>query len=102
MARLYVTEYAIGSLIQVGGSLMQAPHEPPLAEQVLPISTTVQSLPFNKQTTLVRLHCDAVCSVVFGTNPTATANSQRMAASQTEFKSIPKGQSYMVSVIANA
>lgn len=102
MATLYVTEYALAALAQVSGSTPQIPHEPPLAEQTVAIGGgSVQSATFNAGTTAVRLHCDVVCSVVLGTNPTASAANQRFAANQTEYKSVPKGQSFKVAVITN-
>lgn len=102
MATLYVAEYAILGAEQVSGSLPQAPHEPPIAEQIIAIGgASLQSNPFNAKTTLVRLNTDSVCSVLFGTNPTATTNNQRFAANQTEYKSVPVGQSFMVAVISN-
>lgn len=102
MSTLYIAEYALAALQQVSGSPPQAPHEPPLVEQTVPIGgSSQQSQPFNAQTTAVRLHCDVVCSVAFGLNPSATTSNQRFAANQTEFKSVPKGQGYIVAVIAN-
>jgi len=47
----------------------------------------------------VRLHADSVCSVLFGTNPTATTANARMAAGQTEYFGVAPGMK--VSVIAN-
>jgi len=101
MATLYITEYAeleIGPAGRVG----QMPMEPPLAEQTVAIGgTSAQSLAFNASTRFVRLHTDAICSVEFGTNPTATGTTGRLAASQTEYRGVPKGQSYKVAVITN-
>ena len=102
MATLYVAEYATGGFAQVGGAVVQTSHEPPLAEQTVAIGgSSAQSSAFNAQTTLIRLHCDAICSVLFGTNPTAAAINQRYAANQTEYKTVPRGQSYKVAVIQN-
>lgn len=76
MASLYITEYA-GISIGAGGA--QAPEEPPLAEQKLTIgASSVQSAAFNTATQLVCLHADAICSVTFGSNPTATTASRRI------------------------
>jgi len=47
---------------------------------------SVQSSAFNAKTRFVRLHADAICSIEFGTNPTAAATTARMAAGQTEFR----------------
>lgn len=101
MAVLYITEYA-GLMPSPVGGQGQIPMEPPLAEQTVAIgSSSAASVAFNSQTRLVRLHTDAICSVEFGTAPTATATKQRMAANQTEYKGVPLGASYEVAVITN-
>lgn len=103
MGTLYVAEYAISGPAQFSGSMPQAPHEPPLNEQTVSIgATSSQSNPFNSQTTVVRIHADSICSVLFGTNPSATTSNQRFIAGQTEYKSVPKGQGYIVAVIENS
>ena len=106
MAVLYITEYAQLMPSPVGGQ-GQIPMEPPLAEQHVAIgASSVQSNAFNAQTRLVRLHTDAICSVEFGTNPTATATTARMAANQTEYKGVPindpSGNTFKVAVITNS
>jgi hypothetical protein len=100
MAVLYITEYAE---MQIGpaGRHGQMPMEPPLAEQTVNIGSVASSSAFNAATRFVRLHCDAVCSVEFGTSPTASSTTGRMAANQTEYRGVPLGQSYKVSVITN-
>jgi hypothetical protein len=103
MATLYVAEYATGGFAQVGGAVVQTSHEPPLAEQTVAIGgSSAASSAFNAATTLVRLHCDAICSVLFGANPTAATTNQRLAANQTEYKTVPRGQAYKVAVITNS
>lgn len=98
---LYLTEYAevhIGGAGRVG----QIPTEPPLAEQKIDFSGGVaQSALFSAQTRLIRMHTDAPCSVLFGTNPTATILTGRLAGSQTEFRAVPVGGTFRVSVISN-
>lgn len=104
---LYITEYASIGYAQVGGAIAQVPQEPPLAQQVVSVtSTSAQSAAFNAQTTLVRLHIDGVAPIgfLFGTNPTAQLESgsppsARLAGNQTEYHAVPKGQSYMVAAI---
>ena len=100
MGILYITEYA-GLMPSPVGGQAQIPMEPPLAEQVVTFTTHVESNAFNAQTRVVRLHTDAICSVQFGTAPTATTSMQRLAANQTEFKGVPVGQSYKVSAVSN-
>lgn len=97
MTKLYITEYAM-----VGGIAIQVPLEPPIAEQVIDYTAGVAtSNPLTPETTLIRLHTDAICSVEIGHNPIATTNSQRMAANQTEYKSISPNVGMTVSAISN-
>jgi hypothetical protein len=103
MATLYITEYAGLALAQLG-EVGQMPQEPPLAEQTVAIGVgSVQSSAFNAKTKLIRLHSDAVCSIEFGTNPTASATTARMAANQTEYHGVPNntGTLLKVAVIQN-
>jgi len=102
MTKLYVTEYASLAMPQVGGMLAQVPMEPPLAEQVLDYSAGhAESAAFNAKTTLVRVAPDSIASVVFGTAPVAAVTNARFAAGQTEYRGVPKGQSFKVSAITN-
>lgn len=104
---LYITEYAALAIVTINGQTMQIPQEPPLAEQVISVtSTSTACSAFNAQTRLVRLHCDSSAPVAirFGTSPTANVEggsppSQRMAENQTEYKGVPPGQSFMVAAI---
>ena len=98
--KLYVTEYAtISALPNHSG---QMPFEPPLTEQVLDFTSGVAtSNPFRPGTRMVRLNCDATCSLIVGANPTATTANGRLAADRTEYRGIPEGQGFKVSVIGN-
>lgn len=106
MATLYVREYAgIGvtpnvSAIGPGFLATQAPYEPAAADQIVSISgSSTQSTVFGQNTTMVRIHTDAICSIVFGSNPTATSSSARLAANQTEYFHVVPG--HKVAVITN-
>jgi hypothetical protein len=103
MAKLYISEYA--TISQVPNHTGQMPLEPPLREQVLDFTGSVQtSAPFLSLTRCVRLHCDAVCSLIISRNSspiTATTSNGRWAANQTEFRGVPEGENYQVSVIVN-
>lgn len=83
------------------GGHIQAALQAPLAEQKLTIGTEVKSSAFNARTKYVRLHTDAICSILFGTAPTASAANARMAANATEYFGVPMGAAYKVSVITN-
>ena len=101
MATLYITEYsdvAIASL----GTFTQIALEPKVANQTVAIGGgSTASSAFNAGTRLVRLHTDAICSVDFGTAPTASATTRRMAANQTEYFGVPVNSAYKVAVITN-
>lgn len=101
MAKAYISEFTWQG--QDGNAHnMAMPLEPQLANQTVVIGAgSLQSSAFNAQTTYIRVHVDAICSIEFGTNPTATVNTRRLAANQTEYFSVPKGQSFKMAVIAN-
>src|SRR5262245_25272589 len=99
MAKLYVTEF--DELPSIANSPATVASTPALVDQT-PVAIgggSLQSAAFSTNTRIVRLHCDAVCSIAFGTNPTADANSARMAANQTEYFRVRAGQK--VAVITN-
>lgn len=87
MGKLYITEYAQLGPDSLGRTNM-SPQEPPIASQVITYTTSVQSAAFNAATRLVRVHTDSICSLVFGTDPTATTADQRLVAGQTQFHSV--------------
>lgn len=102
---MYITEYS-NTGKDSGGRWTAAPQEPPIAEQTVVIGAgSLQSSPFNVKTALVRLHTDAICSKVIGSNPTATAANARMAAGTTEYVSIDKqagaDSAFRIAVIQN-
>lgn len=100
MATLYIAEFE--SMPGSPGGHIQAALQAPLAEQTVTIAAgSAQSSAFNARTKYVRLHTDAICSILFGTDPTATAAKARMAANATEYFGVPQGTSYKVAVITN-
>jgi len=94
MAVLYISEYAT---ISIPNAPIAA--EPSITTQTLAIGAEVKSAAFNAQTRYVRIHTDAICSIAFGSSPTATTASMRLAAPQTEYFSVTPG--HKVSVISN-
>lgn len=100
MAKLYITEYSVLPRDEKGISV-PVPAEPALVEQTPVVigGGSLQSAAFNASTKFIRLHTDAICSIAFGTNPTATANSQRLRADATEFYGVQPG--HKVAVITN-
>lgn len=100
MSTLYITEFSNPGIY--GGTPLATGTEPAVTSQTLGISaTSAASSAFQNNTTLVRLHTDAICSVAFGTSPTATSTSRRMAANQTEYYTVPVSSAYKVAVITN-
>lgn len=98
MAKLYITEFHTLGATPEGATF---PLVPPAADQT-PVAIGVgstQSAAFNVSTRFVRLHADAICSVAFGSNPTATADNARLAANQTEYFAVSPG--HKVAVITN-
>lgn len=97
MAVLYITEYS--TLPFSGGHPLNMVQEPGYTDQTVAIGSSTQSSAFGGNTRIVRLHTDAICSVLFGTNPTALTTSKRLAANQTEYFSVVPGQK--VAVVSN-
>jgi hypothetical protein len=64
---------------------------------------SVQSSAFDTNTTLIRVHTDAICAIKIGANPTAIAaggtGTTRMAASTTEYYGVKPGD--LIAVIAS-
>lgn len=110
MAKVYITEYSSAALpFPYGGSSsnplqnypLDAAQEPALLTQTVDIGAmSTQSSAFNANTRFIRIHTDAICSVEFGVDPTATSSSQRMATNQTEYKGVRPGDK--VAVITNS
>jgi hypothetical protein len=99
MPTLYITEFSESGLAQVPNRAPMAPL-PAVASQAVTISgTSAQSSAFNSATRAIRIHTDAICSVLVGANPTAATTSPRMAADQTEYFSVQPGD--RIAVISN-
>jgi hypothetical protein len=62
-------------------------------------SDVLQSSAFGSRTKLVRIETDSICSIAFGSNPTATTARMRMAADTVEYFVVNSGDK--VAVIAN-
>lgn len=97
MAVLYVGEYTALATRVSEAPFVQAP---PVAEQTVAIGAgSVQSSAFNAATRIIRVHTDAICSILIGANPTATATKGRMAAGSTEYFGVTPGDK--IAVITN-
>jgi hypothetical protein len=98
MAKIYITEHERPSV--VFGNLMPVAKMPPLATMTAPIGVgSTQSSGFGTSTYMVCIHADTICSIEFGSNPTATTSSRRVASNATEYFEVVPGQK--VAVIVN-
>lgn len=105
MAKLFVTEFAHSD--SEYGSRVQAPRMPPLRTQTLDIGGgSISSLALNTRTRLIRLHCDAICSITCDTSGVAAATDSRFAANQTEYWAVAERDDsqtpFKVAVITNS
>ena len=95
---LYVAEFTQPSVYN--GNLQPVAYLPALAEQKITISgTSAQSSAFNAKTRMIRVHTSEVCSILVGSNPTATVSTARLAAGQTEYFEVTPGDK--IAVITN-
>lgn len=105
MATLYITEFADATVADLTGSVtlqwpIPAPMTPPVAEQHIAITgSSTASAAFNANTTFVMVETDAICSLAWGSSPTAVTTAQRMAANEVRFYGVVPGQK--VAVISN-
>ena len=96
---LFLTEYR-DLARDTGHNHIASGMEPSIAEQALTVSgSSTQSAAFNAQTSFVMVHAQEATCLAWGTNPTATAVKQRMAAGETRFVGIPLGKSFKVACI---
>lgn len=102
MPTLYISEFTQEAIDAMGREVPVA-KAPPVANQAITISgSSAQSATLNASTTLVRLHTDANCSVLFGTNPTATTSSPRLATNQTEYFGVQANSGLKIATILNS
>lgn len=98
MAVVYITEHDKPTVYY--GQLLPVAKMPPLASQTVSIGGgSTQSSAFGASTKMIAVHTDAICSVEFGSNPTATSSSFRLAANTTQYFEVTPGQK--VAVITN-
>lgn len=99
MANVSITEFQGLGYVASGTDGMsykvsaQAPFYSDSTTVQQPLMTTsgTSSAAFNQYTNLIRVHTDAPIKVTIGTSPSATANSPRMAANQTEYFTVKPG-----------
>lgn len=102
MAKLYVTEYSNEAQTTRGGAQCAEQNAAVVDQTPVVIGAgSLSSAAFAATTTLIGLHTDSICSIAFGTAPTATANSKRMAADQDHYFGVVAGSAFKVAVIQN-
>jgi hypothetical protein len=84
-----ISEYRVIIKDQAEVQVMVA-QEPAVTTQTVTYTSSAQSAVFNEGTSFVRIICDAKAHFVFGTNPTATANSPYVAADSAEYFGLPR------------
>lgn len=90
MAYIYITEHAMPTVVQ--GNLAPVLPMPPIATQkVVNTGASAASSAFNARTKVVCVHTDSICSIAFGTAPTAAVTDKRMAANTTEYFEVTPG-----------
>lgn len=97
MAVLFISEFPAFS----SDALSQMGCEPSSDQTVAIGGSSTASTAFKNNTQIVRLNTDVICSVSFGTSPTATATTKRLSANSTEYFQVPLGAAYKVAVITN-
>lgn len=92
MATMRITEYAG---IGLNGAA-QIAMEPAVGSQNVTFTTAAQSAAFAPQTNFVKLHPDANCHVVFGSDPTAVAASEFLLANMDHWRGVKPGHKVSV------
>lgn len=96
MALLFVTEFE-----RPRNQWVDIANAPPLVDQTPVVigAGSLQSAAFNAKTAMIRVETDSICSIAFGTNPTATTSNMRMNANDCEYFSVSPNMK--IAVIAN-
>lgn len=95
---MYIREYADSGMLP-GGQIL--PAEPGTDQAPVAFTATAgQSAAFKNNTRVVRVTVDGIASILFGTNPTAVANTNlRMSAGQTSDFMVPIGGALKISAV---
>jgi hypothetical protein len=88
MAQLWITEYED---MAIAGGFVPAGQEPAVTTQNVTFTTATQSAAFKNSTRFIRVVASAACHLAFGTNPTATTDTTRLAAGAAEYFGVKGG-----------
>ncbi len=101
MATLYIAEYQQTKKLEGREAAAIIDEASLVAEQTVSIGmSSTPSAAFNAGTNVIRVHTDAICSIVINANPTAAATNKRMAANTTEYFGVTPG--WKLAVITNS
>lgn len=103
MAKVFISEYPELAQDTLGRPMLVGKNRTSGQLDQTPVNiggASVQSSAFADDTNVIRVHTDAICSIKIGPNPTATADSARLAAGQTEFFHVKPG--WKIAVITNS
>ena len=99
-ATLYLSEFVNG-VSSVGSTLPQIYPQPSITDQTVALSaSSAQSAAFGSSTRAILAVCDEGCSVLVGTNPTATTSNYLLFQGQAAEFAVAPGQK--IAVVANA
>lgn len=96
MAKLFITEFQYLENANDIGGVPQVARLPGTTQAVTYTTTSVQSTAFAATTRFVRVVSDGAGFLAYGSNPTATVNSMRIAADSPEYFGIAAGQKLAV------
>lgn len=100
MPSIYITEYRRQANDGIGRAV-PAGMEPALATQKVTIGAgSIQSSPFNANTSFIMINADAACSIAIGDNPTADNSKTRIPVDGTLYFGVEPG--HRVAVITNS
>lgn len=89
MAKVVITEYASMKLVEGFGRAQIPDEESRIAVQTIDCTAgEAKSAALNASTNFVRIHTDAIVGLDYGAAPTATTDSERWAANQTEYRGV--------------
>ena len=91
MPAVDITEYDRLAEDQHGKTVLTGLEPARRVQQVSITGASLQSGALADNTRFVRVHTDGTVRISFGSNPTATAASQRMVANSTEFFGVQPG-----------
>ena len=73
MTTMYIAEFS-NIIYDKKGRATPVAQCPPIAEQVVDFSSVNESAAFNNNTAMVRIVCDDIAHLAFGTDPVANSN----------------------------